>query len=145
MERAVPYLSDEKRAKVTAQLRADGYTDADIEQLLSPKETWMNDRYVVGVVRDDDGDVNHLSIRSQTRSPIHDWRHLQRIKNEIAGPEIEAIELYPAESRLVDEANQFWLWCLKPGVKMQVGFNERRVGDAERAAAVGAKQRPFDD
>jgi hypothetical protein len=38
---------------------------------------------------------------------IHDWRELQRIKNEIVGDEIEAVELYPAESRLLDTANWY--------------------------------------
>lgn len=36
----------------------------------------------------------------------------QRIKNELLGDEYEACELYPAESRLVDGANQFHLWAI---------------------------------
>lgn len=55
----------------------------------------------------------HLSIKRFDRAPIHDWRVMQEIKNKILGPEHEAVELYPAESRLTDTANQYHLWCFK--------------------------------
>src|SRR6516164_7566855 len=55
--------------------------------------------------------LTHLSICRIDRKPIHDWRELQEIKNALVGPEHEAVELYPAESRLVDTANQFHLWA----------------------------------
>lgn len=83
----------------------------------------------------------HLSIRRNDRDAIHDWRHLQRIKNELLGAEWEGVELYPAESRKVDAANQFHLWCWP--FRLPFGFQERDVSDdVERAAAVGARQRP---
>lgn len=86
--------------------------------------------------------VIHLSIRNNERKPIRDWRHFQRIKNELVGTEREALELYPAESRLVDEANQYHLWVLPTGELFPFGFNEGRfVGDSESATAVGATQR----
>ena len=47
----------------------------------------------------------HLSIKRRDKEAIHDWRDLQEIKNQICGPEIEAVELYPAEARKVDSAN----------------------------------------
>ena len=108
-----------RRVDITAQKAAyhqtvEGKSDA-------PAETWENNRYQV-LVRRNSGiggmpDVIHLSIRSLDRSADHDWRHLQRIKNEILGPEIEAVELYPAESRLVDTSNQYHLWAfdIEPG------------------------------
>ena len=55
-------------------------------------------------------DIVHLSIRDNERTPRHDWRDFQRIKNEILGPEYELMELYPRESHLVDLSNQFHLW-----------------------------------
>jgi hypothetical protein len=51
--------------------------------------------------------IIHLSIRDENRSARHDWREMQRIKNEIVGPEIEMVELYPRESQKVDGSNQF--------------------------------------
>jgi hypothetical protein len=83
-----------------------------------------------------------LSIRSEDREARHDWRHFQRIKNELCGPEYEAVEIYPAESRLVDTANQYYLWVLPEGERMTFGFDERLV--VEDTGASGARQRPWD-
>lgn len=108
-------------------------------------ELWANDVYVVSVERRDGGTVSVLSIHRRDRKPIRDWRHMQRIKNDVAGPEVEAVELYPAESRLMDTANEYWLWCLPPGERWGFGFANREVTGAAEAAAVGARQRPLDD
>lgn len=85
-----------------------------------------------------------LSIKRIDKEPIHDWRELQEIKNLIIGPESEAVELYPAESRKVDSANQYWLYALKTlGLRFPFGMEQRLVGTPDEAAACGAKQRPF--
>jgi hypothetical protein len=55
-------------------------------------------------------DLIHLSIKFIDKAPVHDWRHLQEIKSRIVGPQFEGIELYPAEDRVVDTANQYHLW-----------------------------------
>jgi hypothetical protein len=103
-------------------------------------EIWMNDIYQVQ--KRDSGDFWYLSIKRLDKEPIHDWRHLQQIKNEIVGPENEGLELYPAESRLVDTANQYHMWVLKEeGLRVPVGFNDgRHVTEKE---APRTKQRPF--
>lgn len=80
----------------------------------------------------------HLSIRRNDRKPIRDWRHLQRIKNELAGEDWEAVELYPAEDRKVDMANQYHLWCWP--FRLPFGFQERDVED--EPLVDGAVQRP---
>jgi hypothetical protein len=49
---------------------------------------------------------------------VHDWRDLQRIKNQLVGPECEAVELYPAESRKVDTANQCGVCSTRPSGSM---------------------------
>lgn len=75
-----------------------------------------------------DHDVLHLSIKRIDREPIRDWRALQSIKNAIVGEECEAFELYPAESRLVDTANQYHLWAfIDPTVRVPIGFVHRLV------------------
>jgi len=87
-----------------------------------------------------------LSIRHNDRRAVRDWRHFQRIKNEIAGMEREAIEIYPKESSLVDEANTYHLWVLDEKDTLPFGFKgERMVGDENSAEAIGAKQRPFEE
>jgi hypothetical protein len=112
---------------------------------------WRNNRYMVYVRNlemeetglDEPGAV-WLSIKRLDKLPIHDWRDLQRIKNELCGREREAIEIYPAESRLVDEANQYHLWVLPPSAVAPFGFLERSVSGETEAIAVGAKQRPLE-
>lgn len=82
-------------------------------------EIWMNDTYTVHVWRELPPDMNPtgipcvwLSIRRNDREPCRDWRDFQSIKNQLVGAECEAFELYPAESRVVDTANQFHLFVL---------------------------------
>lgn len=87
----------------------------------------------------------HLSIKRRDRQPLLDWRDLQRIKNELVGDEREAVQLFPSESRMVDEANQFHLWVLPEGVQAPFGFTERRVGSPENAEEIGAVQREWDE
>ena len=112
-------------------------------QEASEKQIWMNDTYQVAVTRQAPNGMpalTSLSIRRRDRQPIHDWRHLQEIKNQLLGEEAEAIELYPAESRKVDSANQFWLWHIE-GVKYPFGFNERLVTETRIGKSVN---RPFE-
>jgi hypothetical protein len=106
-------------------------------------EIWANDIYQVTVRRWPDdpvfgtrGGMIQLGINSHDGTARHDWRDFQGIKNQFAGEECEAFELYPAESRLIDPSNYYTLWCF-PGLKrLKVGMNEgRRVFGADEALA----------
>jgi hypothetical protein len=105
--------------------------------------TFANSRYMVEVNRIERQDAPALiwlSIKDLWRSARHDWRDFQRIKNELIGPEAEALEIYPAESRLVDTSNQFHLWCVE-GLQVAFGYAERDVSDI---SVGGSVQRPFE-
>ena len=106
-------------------------------------EIWMNDTYTVFVHRKDDTGWIHLSIKRNDKEPVTDWRDKQQIKNQIVGSEHEALELYPAESRLIDTANQYHLWCMSdPAHRIPCGWDQgRRTQTTEEAARSGAKQR----
>lgn len=124
---------------------------SQIERLRA-QAIYMNDRYQVNleIVRapfgHENGDMFWLSIKRRDRAPVHDWRELQQIKNMIVGNEHEAFEVYPAESRLVDTANQYHLWVfMDPTVRMPVGYKKREVLGTGEAAAVGATQRGFNE
>ncbi len=112
-------------------------------------EIWANSRYQVQVMRlvksnPTAPDMVWLSIKRRDKQPIHDWRELQALKNALVGPECEGVELYPAESRKVDTANQFHLWVIAdPTFRWPFGHKEREVGTPEEAAQEGAVQRPF--
>lgn len=86
-------------------------------------------------------DMLHLSIKRRDKNPIRDWRDFQRIKNELIGPDHEAVELYPAEARLVDTANQYHLWVLAdPEKRFPFGWHGRVTCDD---SPIGGKQRPL--
>lgn len=104
-------------------------------------EYWVNRHYQVEVRRHDGGLV-HLNIRRRDGAALmRDWRHFQQIKNEIVGPECEAIELYPAESRKVDTSNKFHLWAIAdPTFRFPIGFEERQV-DYSVSDCPGMRQR----
>jgi len=109
---------------------------------LAAAEMWRNEHYLAVVTRREDGSVSELSIRRADRKAVHDWRDFQRIKSEVAGAEVEAFELYPAESRLMDTANQYMIWCLPPGETIPAGYmGPRNVMDANTVP--GAVQRPL--
>jgi hypothetical protein len=103
---------------------------------------WVNNRYTVILTRmpplDGNGpEVVHLSIRRNDRKPIRDWRDMQRIKNELVGPECEGVEVYPAERRLVDTANKYHLWvCADDHYQLPFGFANRLVLSPDQAIGV---------
>lgn len=114
-----------------------------VNMLDPPVAILVNSRYQVTVyVRGEVepfGDVAHLSFKTHDKQAHHDWRDMQRIKNEICGHECDAIEIYPAESKLVDTANQYHLFVFRT-FKLPFGFQERLVGDGNWGKSV---QRPF--
>lgn len=79
----------------------------------------------------EDGSM-HLSFKRRDRAAVRDWRHFQAIKNEVAGLDREAIEVFPGEHELVDAANEYHLWVLPPGVESQYGFREHAVLQASQ-------------
>jgi hypothetical protein len=108
------------------------------------REVWRNSRYLVSVdripVESLDVPVIHLQIESNNHHAVRDWRDFQRIKNELVGKEEEALEMYPAESRLVDTCNTYHLWCV-PGSVLPFGCMQRMVSESGCGDGV---QRPWE-
>lgn len=111
---------------------------------------YLNSRYQVNVRKVDCpppfGQAVELSIKARDRAPVHDWRDIQRIKNEIVGPHVEAVELFPAEGRLVDTSNQYYVFCF-PHLqffqrRFPFGFSDRFVSEISFRGSV---QRPFSE
>ncbi len=113
-------------------------------ELCLPEGTiYRNSRYQVVMRRPDSppsAPLVWLSIKRIDNRPCRDWREFQRIKNELLGPEVEAVELNPAESRRVDAANQYQLRAF-PGRLLPFGFRERVVDDTIQ----GVTQRRCED
>lgn len=114
--------------------------------ILKEDKCFLNDKYQVNVRFTDKNTewkgLVWLSIKRRDKEAIHDWRDLQIIKNKLCGDEREAIEIYPAESRLVDSSNQFHLWVLPEGEKIPFGYGDRLVVDGHTQKS---KQRPFNE
>ena len=148
--------------EVTWRTMADDYTISKSKakallRSLKDDEIWVNNLYQVNIRRrtgpgffdntkevyngfpKENGEVVWLSIKRLDKDPIHDWRDLQRIKNEVMGEEAEAIEIYPAESRKMDVANQYHLFAFT--TQIPIGFLGRAVESSAKAEQVGAKQR----
>lgn len=124
---------------VTPFVRLEARTD-----VVGEPERWANDRLTVQVERDEHG-VTWLMIRRLDGEPIRDWRDMQQAKNEIAGPTVEAVEVFPAMDRIVDTANSHHLWCGYPGQRLPFGLvGGVHLGDGEDLVA-GLGQRPIPD
>lgn len=112
-----------------------------------PTAVWSNRIYEV-LVYELDG-LTHLSIKRYDRAAVRDWRHFQQIKNEVCGPEREGCEIYPAESRIADNANQYHVYVLPEGTRFPFGFGDRKVSPPEaieewnRVHGGKGKQRPW--
>jgi hypothetical protein len=137
--------SKELIAIVMEQYKLD---EAAARQFLDDDHTryrfFINDIYQVQVARTgDNGDFLHLNIRRLDGGMVRDWRHFQQIKNEIAGEEREAIEIFPAESRKVDTSNKWHLWVLPEGAVVNLGWGERDVQYNELRGVPGLRQRPL--
>jgi hypothetical protein len=89
-----------------------------------------------------DREMMHINIRRRDGAAIFDWRHRQLIKNQLLGEECEAIELYPAESRLTDTSNKYHLYgFVDPEVRFPIGFDKRDIVSEEVRTPAGERQR----
>lgn len=142
-------FSPEQEARNVAELRKTdpAMTAEKMYAELDRGELWINKVYTVAVYHNGadgaGGEFIHLSIKRNDREPLHDWRDLQRIKSQLCGDEAEGVELYPAESRVVDMANQYHIWVFTK-LKLKFGFKtdgKAQKMTAEESAGLGSKQR----
>lgn len=128
LERSTVYFSPEQSKALRDQLGENWMEE------IGANEVWKNNIYTVFVRRNVPALtanglplVTWLSIKRNDKQVCRDWRHFQLIKNQLCGSECEGVEIFPAESRLIDGSNQFHLWILQdPADKIPFGFNEGR-------------------
>jgi hypothetical protein len=101
-------LNDMTREQAIEALRAD--------------EFWWNDTFGATIKRFQSRSpfvpTTQLNLWRNDDGTVRDWYDLQRIKNDVLGVDVEAFELYPAESRLVDTANSYHLWAFPAGYRI---------------------------
>lgn len=112
------------------------------------RRVWINEKYQVAAIKFDDatfGPMMQINIRRRDGNVIfRDWREFQDIKNQLAGPECEAIELYPAESRVVDVNNKYHIWViLNTEVRIPIGWHIGRHVRHIKTELPGLRQRPL--
>ena len=56
--------------------------------------------------------------------------------NDIMGDEYEGVELFPAESRMLNTANQYHLWCAPKGV-FGMGWHDERLVSSDNPIEKG--------
>ncbi len=113
-----------------------------------PGFSWGNDQYSV-MRREIEAPAPFgkgwwLSIHRRDKGPIRDWRHMQRIKTELCGPEREGVELYPAESRGGATSNEYAMFVF-PKYRFPFGWEKGLKMNQEDLPVAGAKQRPLDE
>jgi hypothetical protein len=98
-------------------------------------ELWANDRYLVQLHRNYQGEMNPnppprtmLAVRLISGEPFGNWADLQEIKNQLLGPEAELVQLLPAESRKMDMVNMYWFYD-NAGAQFPFGSRRREVAN----------------
>lgn len=77
---------------------------------------YSNGLYAVLVRRLDADDTGRLHLAIRTPSNLEPpWRDLQRIKNELFGPQRFAVQVCPPDTRLIDQADMYHLWVMAEG------------------------------
>jgi hypothetical protein len=101
---------------------------------LAANERWLpyayrNNRYAVQLseVQTPIGLVLHLWITRHDGEMARSWTELQAIKNELGGGEERcAVEVFPAQSSLINSANMAHLWVLPEGYAMPFTLHAAR-------------------
>jgi hypothetical protein len=89
---------------------------------------YRNNLFLVGVrpAEQPDGWL-HLLVKRCDDSLAIGWPDLQRIKDEIVGPECEAVELFPANARLIHMGDTRHMWANPdPNDRLHVGMHVGR-------------------
>jgi hypothetical protein len=127
-------------------IHAEKYT---AHGMTAPDRSYYNDLLSV-FVREIGHGALHISFHRHDRKAIKDFRIYQAIKNEVAGPERLAIEVFPPESKLVDTSNEFHLFVVPEEIQDEFPFlisAERLVQTQEEGEAILGKtkmrQRPW--
>ena len=119
-------IQSKNRQKVAIRLfkkSAGQFERIDLSKRVHPSwmtRAYMNNRYVVMIddkAKTDKGIAIKAMIQRHDDSPIpQHWSELQNIKNELFGKEATGIEYYPAESKLMNDHNIYWLWVFPEGM-----------------------------
>lgn len=78
-----------------------------------PDQVFQNNKYIVQIFfhcMRNYKSYTKVMIRRSDSKPELSWSDMYRIKNEVFGAEVEAVQFLPKVSELVDDANLYWFW-----------------------------------
>lgn len=79
--------------------------------------------------------VVHLAVSSLS-GVRPTWWEMQRIKDDLAGEDATAVEVYPPKSQVVDEADMFHIWVLRGKLPFGLNVHPATPGLRTPAAAI---------
>lgn len=117
-----------------------------LEETTATDVVFINDVYQVNVrgIDSPGGPMWHLSIKRRDKERVgpERYRDFMAIKDQLIGPNFEAVEIYPPRNHEVDTANQYHLWVLPLDMVLPFGFHEgRRVSGVSTSTT---KQQPLE-
>ncbi|MCD2324990.1 hypothetical protein LQ953_13280 [Sphingomonas sp. IC-56] len=149
VDRAAVAVDLQRRGTGAVDARQAGYQASEYHRHMSSvgARWWRNAEHLVQVTRAD-----AVGFSRPEASPVlwlrvyrHDggilpdhWRTLQAIKSDLVGPEFEAVEIYPRESRLKDGENSYHLW-VPLGWSLHFGLPGARSATADGRPAVSTR------
>lgn len=82
----------------------------------APDKVYQNGQFIIQVFEENNAwNAKKVMIRWLDARPEIPWAILQKIKNDLFGAEVTALEVFPKESNKVDVANMYWIWILPEG------------------------------
>jgi hypothetical protein len=150
--KADKFKADDKLIEATVRTMGVSFEEARkiLNDEIARETIWVNDKYQIATHTFDHpqlGPCMQINIRRRDGGVIfRDWRDFQAIKNQLAGPECEGLEIYPAESRKVDQTNKYHIWCILTADdehRIPFGWSERDVAEQEKNVPNGMRQRPL--
>jgi len=122
---AIAHLSSKAKRRILEselRIRESGEWGAwerlDPKPMLSGQAGWLRDvntawrnKVFCVLVRDDEVGVIHAAVSSLS-GVRPSWYEMQRIKDELFGATLTAVEIYPPHSEIVDGSDMFHLWVL---------------------------------
>jgi hypothetical protein len=119
-------LTEKERVKLGRKLMSgswEPFQKVDLSNTPIPPAPWMtrvykNNKYIVMINDYAETTVGYAiraMIQALSGEPVRNWMDLQRVKNEVFGVDVIAIEYYPKQSELVNNAHIYWLWIYEPG------------------------------
>jgi len=133
----VPRNLRRKALENESRIRKTGKWPAWVRHQLLPGQVgstgWLPEIYAAHVnqvftvlERDAGSGITHLMISSLSGiRPT--WLEAQRIKNDIAGTSATAVEVYPPQGEVVDDADAYHLWVLPAPFPATIFEGQRNV------------------